>query len=114
MRGSRKVPLTTGGWIDLDTCRLLWAHGTLFYGPLLMRYWPAGAFRERRRFLEGLFLTSNGNYVVKEYSGGGKHAVQLTHRQVTSLEAYLWLLQKSHRHAKRLFPDESRSTVGER
>ena len=114
MRGARKVQLVTGGWVDLDACRLLWAHGTLFYGPLLMRYWPAGRFRERRRFLEGLFLSPNGNYVVKEYSGGGKHAVQIAYREVTSLDAYLWLFQKARRHATRLFPDESRSMVGER
>lgn len=107
MRENRKE-LTSGGWFDLAAATILWANTGLVW-----RFKPSGLLKGGERYLHVLFLTPNGNYVIKDYAGTFS-APRQYYEQVSQAQAYVWLVSRAPRAAKRLFPDEHAAGVGER
>jgi hypothetical protein len=104
----RRIGLTNGGWFDLSAATILWASAGLVW-----RFKPTGPLKGGERYTRALFLTPNGNYVVKDYSGGLANPTQY-YEQIPKSEAYAWLLKYAPRRAKRVFADEHRLRLGER
>jgi hypothetical protein len=106
--GEKRIGLIDGGWFDLTHATILWAAAGLVW-----RVKPTGLLKGGERYTRVLFRTPNGNYVVKDYSGGLANPTQY-YEQVSKSQAYSWLLKYAPRKAKRLFPDDHKQRLGER
>ena len=101
--GNKRRELANGGYFDLGAATILWANTGLVW-----RFKPSGPFKGGERYLHVLFLTPNGNYIIKDFEGPYS-APRRRYEQVTQAQAYAWLVSRAPRAAKRLFPRRARS-----